>query len=302
MSAAEIANIYSSINNIQLGLNEVTGNSFSNYNQLSRIVAQQANIYNSVYYGSGNIVTGNLYVSSNALITGNLVISNGNVGIWTSNPLANLDVQGNARINGNVNIGNGNLFMNRFGNLGLGTTSPLATLDISGNARITGNVNIDNGLVWTDNINNRVGILNTNPQYTLDIAGSANIAGNLILPTSLIQTYTPIVTPGTNLALNAVSIPVSRYFTLGSLKVAFGVVPMKWTNTSTVSGATFVGLPSSFFTNVFTFNITVSNVGVTAQQRVIGAGFNTSGLNFYSESVTGSASNTFDVSFLIIGN
>jgi hypothetical protein len=72
--------------------------------------------------------------------------------------LANLDVQGNARINGNLSIGNGNLFMNRFWNLGIGTTNPLAILDISGNARITGNLNVDNGLIWTDPINNRVGI------------------------------------------------------------------------------------------------------------------------------------------------
>ncbi len=118
MSSQEIANIYSSINNIQLGLNEVTGNTFSNYNQLSRIVSQQANIYNTVYYGTGNMSTGNLVVSANCNISGNLIMNNGN-----------------------LNITRGNVIMSN-GNLGLGTTSPMATLDISGNARITGNVSV----------------------------------------------------------------------------------------------------------------------------------------------------------------
>ncbi len=97
MSASEIANIYSSINNIQLGLNEVTGNTFSNYNQLSRIVSQQANIYNSVYYGSGNIVTGNIVVNNNALITGN-------VGINNTNPQYELDIKGSANITENASL------------------------------------------------------------------------------------------------------------------------------------------------------------------------------------------------------
>ncbi len=88
MSAAEIANIYASINNIQLGLNEVTGNTFSNYNQLSRIVSQQGNIYNSVYYGSGNIVTGNIVVNNNATITGNI-----SVGGWNSSSATHLGYQ-----------------------------------------------------------------------------------------------------------------------------------------------------------------------------------------------------------------
>ncbi len=100
MSASEIANIYSSINNIQLGLNEVTGNNFSNYNQLSRIVSQQANIYNTLYYGTGNLTTGNLSVSANALISGNLVINNGNVGIGKTNPRYAFDMVGTANITG----------------------------------------------------------------------------------------------------------------------------------------------------------------------------------------------------------
>ncbi len=101
----QINNLNAAVQALDSSLTQITGNTMSNYNQLSRIVSQQANIYNSVYYGSGNIVTGNLSVTSNALISGNLVINNGNIGIGTSNPLSTLDISGNARITGNVNVG-----------------------------------------------------------------------------------------------------------------------------------------------------------------------------------------------------
>ncbi len=107
----EFANVYLTINNLEGNFNAITGNTLSNYNQLSRIVSQQANIYNTIYYGTGNLTTGNLSVTSNVLINGTL--------------------------------------------------------------------NVDNGLVWTNPINNRVGILNTNPQYELDVKGFANISSSL---------------------------------------------------------------------------------------------------------------------------
>jgi hypothetical protein len=175
MSSSDFANVYASINNLQNQFDEITGNTLSNYNQLSRIVSQQGNIYNTIYYGTGNMTTGNLSVSANTLINGNLNIS------------------------GNIN-GSGNLGI-------IATTG-------------SGNISLQ--------------------------AQNVLISNNLILPASLIQTYTPTVTPGTSLTANG-AIPLSRYFTLGSLKVAFGIIPMKWTNTSTVSGATSVTLPSSFF-------------------------------------------------------
>ncbi len=148
MSASDIANIYASINNLQNQFDAIIGNTLSNYNQLSRIVSQQSNIYNTVYYGLGNLTTGNL------------------------------NVNGSYSINGNLSLPSGNLLISN-GNLGLKTQTPLATLDISGNARISGNVNIDNGLLWTDPTNNHVGINNTNPQYELDVKGDANITGSI---------------------------------------------------------------------------------------------------------------------------
>jgi hypothetical protein len=94
----------------------------------------------------------------------------GNVGINTTNPLANLEIQGNAFINGNLTVGSGNLFMNRSGNLGLFTTNPLATLDVSGNARITGNLNVDGGTMWVDATNNRLGLGTFTPTVQLDLS------------------------------------------------------------------------------------------------------------------------------------
>ena len=175
MSVAEIANIYSSINNIQLGLNEVTGNTFSNYNQLSRIVSQQANIYNTIYYGTGNLTTGNLTVTSNYNISGNLNVdsdtfwvdaTNHRIGILNTNPLQALDIKGSANISANTFVRN---------NVGIGSTSASANLHVVGNAIISGNLNVDSGTFWVDDINNRVGILNTNPQFALDVNGTANI-------------------------------------------------------------------------------------------------------------------------------
>lgn len=104
MSSSDFANVYASINNLQNQFDAITGNTLSNYNQLSRIVAQQANIYNSVYYGSGNIVTGNIVVNNNANINGILNIDNGllysnptnnRIGINNTNPQFDLDVNGN---------------------------------------------------------------------------------------------------------------------------------------------------------------------------------------------------------------
>ncbi len=356
MSASDIANIYASINNLQNQFDAITGNTLSNYNQLSRIVSQQGNIYNALYFGTGNIVTrninftgnlfqngvpyggggssqwttlnGNIYFSSgnvgikkttpnfeldvngNVNLTGNLFqngspyiasqwttsgsniyynLANGNVGIGTINPLYKIDINGSANVSSNVycmnmfvindclvqggdfSIMNGNLtvykqfntfgesvlngnltvynadffnygnsyvynglYLNKNGalytngdtagqhafysfdtvnlmstlyggaddtnrvgyfqargyggglplllnpnggNVGVGTGVPRSTLSVSGNAVITGNVNIDNGLVWTDPVNNRVGINNTNPQFDLDVNGNIARSG-----------------------------------------------------------------------------------------------------------------------------
>ncbi len=91
----EFANVYLTISNLEGNFNAITGNTLSNYNQLSRIVAQQGNIYNAVYYGTGNITTANLFV-------------NGIGGIGAINSNAKLNIEGVTRVDAGtwvMNIG-----------------------------------------------------------------------------------------------------------------------------------------------------------------------------------------------------
>ncbi len=82
---AEFANVYLSINQLEGNFNSITGNVLSNYNQLSRIISQQPQIYNTIYYGDGNINTQNVTVNYDANISGNYNINNGNLLINNGN-------------------------------------------------------------------------------------------------------------------------------------------------------------------------------------------------------------------------
>ncbi len=93
----QINDLNAAVQALDSSLTQITGNTMSNYNQLSRIVAQQANIYNTVYYGTGNMSTGFLSVGANCNISGNLIISTGNI---VSS--GNLVLTQNANITGNI--------------------------------------------------------------------------------------------------------------------------------------------------------------------------------------------------------
>ena len=67
----EFANVYLTLNDLTGNFNAITGNVLTNFNQLTRSVAQQGTIYNAVYYGLGNITAGN------ANIIGSTVSSTG---------------------------------------------------------------------------------------------------------------------------------------------------------------------------------------------------------------------------------
>ncbi len=123
----ELANIYAAINTLESEFNYLTGNVLSNYNQITRIVAQQGNIYNTVYYGLGNLNTGNLTVSndyniSNVLNCGNLTVNS-----------ANLNTYGYSFYsNGYVHIGiNDTIDYNKYGLLTLCTKDSDNTSSIS---------------------------------------------------------------------------------------------------------------------------------------------------------------------------
>jgi hypothetical protein len=192
--AGDLANIYNAIGNLEAQFNYITGNTLSNYNQLSRIVSQQSNIYNTVYFGLGNLSTGNLTVNNNNENNGNVRLNNGNLILTTGNILSTI---GNLVINngniistvGNLVINNGNIISTRGnlimtngnilsttgniilsnGNIGIGTSNPQFTLDITGNSRVTGNIFARNNL----------GVNTTSTGANLDVQGNARITGNL---------------------------------------------------------------------------------------------------------------------------
>ncbi len=81
----QFANVYLSINQLEGNFNSITGNVLYNYNQLSRIISQQPQIYNTIYYGDGNINTQNVTINYDANINGNYNINNGNLLINNGN-------------------------------------------------------------------------------------------------------------------------------------------------------------------------------------------------------------------------
>ncbi len=192
MSAGEIANIYSSINNIQLGLNEVTGNTFSNYNQLSRIVAQQANIYNSVYYGSGNILTGNIVINNNANINGG-IIQNYNQAILCNNGTYNFE-------------------------LAAGATG--AYIDFHTSSNITNDY--DSRIIATG------GGLMGSGNITLD-ARNVSITGNLSTTNILLNTLTFSNTTPFRIERGQISVPANTPFS-GTFSSSFSSTPLVFIN------------------------------------------------------------------------
>ncbi len=98
----EFGNVYTSINYLERNFNAITGNVLSNYNQLTQIISQQPRIYNTIYYGDGNINTQNVTVNYDANIRGNYNINNGNL-------LIN---------NGNLIVSNGIVLGTNFGSSG----------------------------------------------------------------------------------------------------------------------------------------------------------------------------------------
>ncbi len=203
MSSADINAINYALANIQLQINNVTGPPLLTYNQVTRISAQQGNIYNSLYYGTGNLNTGNLYVSSAGNINGNLIINNSNLIITNGNirntigniilfngniisTIGNINLSngninstnGNMTLsNGNISLTTGNLILNN-GSIGILTSSPQANLDVQGNVIINGNLSIGIGNLFMNRFGN-LGLGTTLPLATLDISGNSKISGNL---------------------------------------------------------------------------------------------------------------------------
>ncbi len=169
----EFANVYLTISNLEGNFNAITGNTLSNYNQLSRIVAQQGNIYNAVYYGTGNITTANLFVNNSANINGNLIVNtdtlfvnivSDSVGIGTVSPQAKLDVSGTVKVNTGI-------WSMNMGSSGNSTSKGIQIYgtDSTGNSIITA---FDETIPAYRNLGmmvNRLGIGTTTPGVQLDL-------------------------------------------------------------------------------------------------------------------------------------
>ncbi len=173
---AQIDALNVSVNTLNTSLTAITGNTLSNYNQLARLVSQQGNIYNALFFGNANINTSNINLTGNLRVTGNLITANANI-------VGNANISGNLGVTGNI-IGASNLIVSGFQRIS-------GNANISGNVGVTGNLFTQSNvimrgagsatpLVFVDSLNGRVGINSSNPQYTLDVNGTANINGTLI--------------------------------------------------------------------------------------------------------------------------
>lgn len=150
---ANVNAINQQLGNIQSNLNIISGNVFSNYNQLTEIMSKQSSIYNPIYFSSGNItctnfiatntyyMNGTLSFSNVAAYSGNLGMTNGNITSTIGNVILSngniRSITGNITINnGNINSTVGNITMNN-GNLNVG----LGNLILSnGDANVSGNL------------------------------------------------------------------------------------------------------------------------------------------------------------------
>ncbi len=61
----QIDELNAAVATLNSSLNQITGNTILNYNQLTRISSQQGNILNSISNGNGNLTTGNVTVPNN---------------------------------------------------------------------------------------------------------------------------------------------------------------------------------------------------------------------------------------------
>ena len=91
----QINDLSASLQAFDIAFSNVSANIFTNYNQLSTIVAQQGNVFNTVYYGTGTITTGNISC-------GNVIYSNG-IGLGKNDGTVVSVIQGNDNYyNGNI--------------------------------------------------------------------------------------------------------------------------------------------------------------------------------------------------------
>ncbi len=240
MSTSDVNSINSALANIQLQINNITGSPLISYNQINRISSQQGNIYNSLFYGTGNLNAGNLFVNNHTTIIGNLTKSNitltGNVII--SNTLSTI---------GNIILSNGNILSTR-GNIVLTNGNLNSTI---GNINMNnGNINITNGNIIVPNGDaNIIGILYSigistiigQPAFKVQYGTTATVTNGVtvtfdtpftVAPTVLVTGYKNTTDPpivyirgltAIDVYFFAKDVAANNYGTLQFMWVAFGI-------------------------------------------------------------------------------
>ncbi len=171
---AQIDALAVSIQVLDNTVSNVTGNTLSNYNQLSRIVAQQGNVYNSIYYGTSSITTNSLTVSSNVYLTNspNTYINNDSNILFSNiynNSNINFVVLGGANTTtGTYVYPNGSMSINK------NTLTSGYVLDINGNQLLNGTVVTTN---TTDTTTIGTGSFRTSGG--LSVSKNANVGANI---------------------------------------------------------------------------------------------------------------------------
>lgn len=208
MSSADINAINYSLANIELQINNITGTPLIFYNPINRISSQQGNVYNSLFYGTGNLNASNIIVNSNTTISANLIYPSityfGNLETPNGN-LINSTIGNITFNNGNISSTIGNILLNN-GNL----NNFIGNINLNnGNVRLAvGNVTLSNGYanvsgsVYTKGISTVVGQTAFKVQYGTTATVNTTIT---------ITFDTPFVNPPTVIAsgfINSASAPI----------------------------------------------------------------------------------------------
>ncbi len=143
------------------------------------------------------------------------------------------------------------------------------------NTRFTGNLVSDNN-IFSDIVNDRVGIGTTVPSAKLDVAGSVNVSG-VVTATSFVGPLTGTATNVSGGIVSVTSLNVSGISTLGTVQVSSGIV------TATSGIVTYYG-DGSKLTNI------ISGVGIQSGGVTIGTGITAINFTGIANSITVSGS------------
>jgi len=141
---------------------------------------------------------------------------------------------GGLLVTGNVNLDSGALFVDSVANeVGIGTTDPLANLHIIGTANITGNTIFNSGTLFVDSVANEVGIGTTTPTSNLHVVGNASITLGIV--TSTLDATNTMTLQQTRERVNVSATAMSANLTIDLLSGAITYLTANSTANSTIN-------------------------------------------------------------------